>query len=56
MNKVEVIYFPKLCPHCQRPLTNVQGMSHTRLECLNGKCPYIQKMDGEPYMYARCRR
>lgn len=41
MNKVEVIYFPKPCPHCKEMLFRVEKMSVAWSECRNEKCPFI---------------
>lgn len=38
---VEVIYFPKPCPHCGEMLFRINKMSMAWSECRNTKCPFI---------------
>jgi NAD-dependent DNA ligase len=37
---VEIIQFPKKCPHCKKVLTHIKKMSATWFECENTECPY----------------
>lgn len=41
ITKVEVIYFPKPCPHCAEPLFRVEKMSMAWSECRNKNCKFL---------------
>lgn len=42
---VEVIRFPKKCPHCKIVLTQVKKMRTQWLECKNGECPFLESQE-----------
>lgn len=67
---VEVIYFPKPCPHCKDILFPVNKMYHSWLECRNDNCAYLtspiqeelkakamypELFEPQPYIYAYTR-
>jgi hypothetical protein len=58
---VEVIYFPKKCPHCKEILFPVKKMYNSWLECRNQECPYTfteaaqnENRPDDPYPFTCC--
>lgn len=56
---IEIMQFPKKCPHCKTTLEVIKKTYQQWMECPNQDCPYLQTGPmGQhwPYMYANtCR-
>lgn len=42
---VEVVYFPKKCPHCRTVLATHKKFSGFWMECENDRCPVFVRED-----------
>ncbi len=63
---VEIIHFPKLCPHCKQMLFRVEKMSMAWSECRNVNCSFFTSqvtahriiagvtIEEEPRPYVEC--
>lgn len=60
---VEVVHFPKRCPHCGSVLASIRKMYCRWMECQNKVCPYLttprpsiyvgETTCGDPFKFAR---
>jgi hypothetical protein len=55
MEKVEVVYFYKKCPHCGETLIPTQRLSGGKwLECRSLACTYVNPLTGKYDIFTCC--